>query len=479
MLMESDAPRVCGLVKGYATVRMGGNIWGGLALLALAALVGCADDSDRRFANDPIPAEDVAGATPAAAVEQEPTPTQSASRPQASPQTLLVARGAPDRLFFLQGNQVWSVSSDGSRARLILDPGSARVVALASSPAANEVAVLLREDDGPDGGALVILDADGRELRRWDGLEAPADDATGSAVISGLDEPTLDWSPQGDQLLAVTGGRLWAIPLPDGEPAPLALDERLTPAAAAWSPAGGAVAFIASNRSDTPDGALYVASTGAPSLDPVAVAPRQPGSADSVADLAWRPDGSGILFTASGAPAGAGTGRDLFSISAGGEDLTLVASAGRLAPAARVVGVAPSPDGRAVAYTIWAPGGQDLAFHSLWVQPLAGGPGYQVPVPAGQTVTDAWWTNRGLVWRTVEGSSTEESADTGSPFALHRVDRSGQPVKIYEADPGSPASPVASPAVSPLASPRSEEATPEPEVSSQAQGLRSMKGRPE
>ncbi len=422
------------------------------ALLALTALVGCADDSDRRFANDPIPEEEVAGATPAAVMEPEPTPTKSVARPQASPQTLLVARGAPDRLFFLQGDEVWSVSSDGSDPRLILDPGPNRVVAIAPSPAADDVAVLLSEDDSPHGGALVILDADGRELRRWDGLEPPAGAATGSASSSKLDTPTVDWSPQGDKLLAVTGGQLWAIPLPDGEPAPLALEKRLKPAAAAWSPAGGAVAFIASTRGVDSVAALYVASTGASLLDPVAVAPQQPGGANGVGDLAWRPDGSGILFTASGAPGGTGTGQDLFSISAGGENLTLIASAGRMAPAARVAEVAPSPDGRAVAYTIWVPTGNAPAFHSLWVQPLAGGPGYQVPVPAGQTVTDAWWTDRGLVWRSIENASAEGSTYAGGKFALYRVDRSGQPVRIYEPDPITPASPVASPAASPQAS---------------------------
>lgn len=432
------------------------------ALLALISLASCADDSDRRFANDPVPEEEVAGSTPASTEEPGPTPTRSAARPLASPQTLLVARGAPTTLFFLQRNQVWSVSSDGSNARLILDPGGDHVVAVAPSPAADEVAVLLREEGGSDGGVLVILDADGRELRRWEGLAPPADVAAGETSTSGLDAPLLDWSPQGDQLLAVTGGQLWAIPLPDGKPEPLVLDEALMPVAAAWSPAGGAVAFIASTQGDPPVSVLYVASTGAPALDPVAVAPRQPDGTRTVADLAWRPDGSAILFTTSGAPAGVGAGRDLFSISPGGQDLTLIASAGRLAPAARVIGVVPSPDGRAVAYTIWVPAGENSAFHSLWVQPLAGGPGYQVPVPTGQTVTDAWWTNRGLVWRTVEDSSAGDGAATEGTFALYRVDRSGQPVRIYEVDPARLASPVASPAVSSPAS-LPAEATPEAE----------------
>ncbi len=432
------------------------------ALLTSVTLAGCADDSDRRFANDPVPEEEVAGSTPTALVEEGPTPTESAERPQASPQTLLVARGAPDRLFFLQGNQVWSVSSDGSDARLILDPDPDRVVAVASSPAANEVAVLLGENGNTNGGALVILDGVGRELRRWDGLASPADPAKRDTTASELAAPTLDWSPQGDHLLAVAGGGLWAIPLPDGEPTPLGLDDSLMPIAAAWSPAGGVVAFLSSDRATTGTPALYVASTGAPSLDPVAVAPRQPGGARGITDLAWRPDGSGILFTESGASGGVGTGRDLFSISAGGEDLTLIASAGRIAPAAQVIGVVPSPDGRAVAYTIWIPGGEGLAFHSLWVQPLAGGPGYQVPVPAGQTVTDAWWTNRGLVWRTVEDGSAEGSTYTGGAFALYRVDRGGQPVQMYRADPTGTASPVASPAGSPSAE-LAPEATPQAE----------------
>ena len=433
----------------------GGGRW---ALAVLAALLtslmlaGCADDSDRRFANDPLPDEALTSPSPAPDLEQGPTPTQAAALPQVSPQALLVARGAPGRLFFLQGTALWSISSDGTDARLILDPGAGRVVAVAPSPAANEVAVLLtlqRQGDANDA-SLLILDAGGRELQRWDGLEPPASAATGEIGMPGITATTLDWSPQGDHLLAVTGGRLWSIPLPGGEPTPLALHDNLIPVAAAWSPAGGAVAFIASRRGTEDATALYVASTGAPALDAVAVAPRQADGTRPVVDVAWRPDGSSILFTQSGASGSVGAGRDLFSISPGGENLQLVASAGRIAPSARVSEVVPSPDGRAVAYTIWVPVGERLTFHSLWVQPLAGGAGYQVPVPAGQIVTQAGWTNRGLVFRTIHDDPIAAAAYNDAAFAFYRIDRDGQPVQIYEADPSKTASPVASPASSPV-----------------------------
>ena len=422
------------------------------ALVTAVTLAACADDSERRFANDPIEEGEVASPSVEVA-EAEPTPTQAALRPQASPQTLLLARGAPDRLFFLQGKQLWSVSSDGSNARLILEPGGDRVAAVAPSPAADQVAVLLAVGDGSGSAALVILGADGRERRRVDWREQELTAlASGGASASIFAPPILDWSPQGDQLLVVfEGGGLVTIPLPDGEPSPLAIPESLRPAAAAWSPAGSAVAFIASDGGGTGVPALYVASTGVATLDPVAVAPQPPGETRGIADVAWRPDGSGILFTEAAASGGIGTARDLFSISPGGQDLQLIASAGRVAPAAGVIGVVPSPDDRAVAYAIGVPAAGGLAFHSLWVQPLAGGPGYQVPMPAEETVTDAWWTDRGLVWRTVPDAAGEGNAYTGGAFALYRVDPGGEPVKMYTADPVDVASPVASPAASPPA----------------------------
>ena len=75
-----------------------------------------------------------------------------------------------------------------------------------------------------------------------------------------------------------------------------------------------------------------------------------------VVDFAWLPDGVSLLFTEGGVPGSAITGIDLWRVDANGENRALVASAGTVAPVARIANLSPSPDGRSVAYSVLVPG---------------------------------------------------------------------------------------------------------------------------
>ncbi len=351
------------------------------------------------------------------------------------------------------------MTAAGDDARRLFTPrDGGEVRAYAASPGGDEVALLLAAPAGGGETASVrVLAPDGAEVHRVDKVESAL---TGDAARGSARARSLTWSPQGDQLLVTFNpGGLVGL-RSDGAPV-LLVDPAGAPepAHAAWSPAGDAIAFVSPAgpgggspaRTD-----LYVAPDGEPPLDPVPILATT-GADRDVTTFAWLPDGRGILFAGAEAP-GAATGGDLFVVSPTGRDLRLVASAGFAAPIAEVVHVAPSPDGRSVAYTIFLPtGGADdagegtLTFHSLWVRPLAGGPAVQLAVTPGDTVCDLWWTAGGLVVRVVPDAPPGLTRYEGGAFALHIIGRDTQPVELHAAVPV--ATPVATPAASPVASP--------------------------
>jgi hypothetical protein len=186
-------------------------------------------------------------------------------------------------------------------------------------------------------------------------------------------------------------------------------------------------------------------------LDPVAVvSPREAGSR-TISGLAWLADGSGLLY--SEAPMNGVGGGDLFAVSPAGDNRRLVASAGRAAPVARVAEFVPSPDGQAVAFTVFTPTVTGPTFHSLWLQQMDGGVAIPLPVTSGETVTDLWWTSSGLIWQAEVNVAPGVTDYQGGPFALYRADGKGGPVEFFRVGPGGPATPGATPASSPDATP--------------------------
>lgn len=414
-------------------------------IVGLSACGSTADEETRRFANERQPTSVGSTATIAPSTETSAPPT---APPVVSPGALLATRGAPARLYFTASNELWTVGADGADPRplLQLEPGQGQIRATAQAPgvAGETVAALIvLDEDGRETSSVVMLDGAGAEIRRIDDLQAVlGDDAAGAARAA-----SLTWSPQGNQLLVTFGGGgVVGVPV-DGEPilvlAPSAATGLL---AAAWSPAGDAIAFLASTDPALQSDArrLVVAPITDGVLDPAAftVASRD---GDVVGAFAWLPDGSGLIYAERG-EVGA-SGGDLFTVSAAGEDPRLVASAGRAAPVAQIVDFAVSPDGRSLAYTIATPdaSGDELAFHSLWVRSLADSTTVAVPIPNGRDVTELWWTAAGLVWRSQPVNLEENASTPDIAFSLDRLDAESRQTVLFSVAPeGTPgASPEA------------------------------------
>jgi hypothetical protein len=253
---------------------------------------------------------------------------------------------------------------------------------------------------------------------------------------------SLDWSPQGDQLLlGCADGGLVALPVAASEAPRVLLDAAAapTPGDAAWSPTGEAVAFRSPVDGTAPPN-LFVAS-----LAP-AIAPPRPlldvvAEDRAVTEFAWTADGRALLYADGPGPSGVAAGGDLWWIAEDGGERRLIASAGEAGPVAQVVGLRPSPDGRAVAFAYVVPGEGGPRFHSLWVVELASGRGFSIPVAPEQSVTGVWWTAAGLVYRTVPAAFFAGDA-RGAPFTLWVAQDATLPRPLFEVAPSGVATPV-------------------------------------
>jgi hypothetical protein len=275
----------------------------------------------------------------------------------------------------------------------------------------------------------------------------------------------VDWSPQGDRLLvAFATGGIVTVPL-NGDPSvTLTPQQAPGPIDAAWSPAGDAIAYV-NRTSDTASAGLYLVSTTSQAGTPRALVGSSAQGEPSVRRLAWHPSGRSIFYTRASSANGLAVGGDLFQIDPSGGGPTIVASAGRVAPISAIVDFVPSPDGRAVAYTIVVPGPNGPTFNSLWIQQLGTANRQKLSASAGSAVNELWWTASGLVWRATDDPTAITPDRPDAPFTLFQAGKGGTVTPIYHFQPagGTPvASPVASPstASTPVASPSAGKATP-------------------
>ena len=443
---------------------------GRVLVLGLAVLVGgCVDDTDTsgpQFATDPRPTREPTAPVIVTQPPAAPTPSPVPRRPFAE---LVVPRGAPDRIYFTAGPELWTVDPEGASPSRVFSPAAGSTIAATSpSPSSDRVAVLVTDAGGT--GSVRIVAADGREVARFDALAdrlgeggslaspvagspgplqpvpgvllatpAAASPAAGTAVPI-----SVDWSPQGDQLLVGfdRGGPI-AIPISgEGEVRTLVASEATQAVhGAAWSPTGEQVAFLTGEEERGYD-RLAIADIGpaADSPRPLVTTPAD----RAVVDFAWLPDGRALLFTEGDATEAHATNTDLWRITTSGGKRTLVASAGSAAPVADVALVAPSPDGRAVAYTVEVPGDPAPVFHSLWIRDLAANQAYPVVLEPEAVVTELWWTSAGLVFRAADAGGGSGAGE--ATFGLYRVAADGTPQLILRA-----AVDAATPAATPVA----------------------------
>jgi dipeptidyl aminopeptidase/acylaminoacyl peptidase len=194
--------------------------------------------------------------------------------------------------------------------------------------------------------------------------------------------------------------------------------------APAWSPTGESVAYIAEGGASQGRTLRLLNVSGGPSAE--VAAPLEGGF---IVDFAWMPDGVSLLFTEGGQRGGAVTGVDLWRVNADGSGRALIASAGTVAPVARIAKERPSPDGQSVAYIALVPGQVEPQVDSLWVRDLASRAGFRVDLPPVRAVDRLWWTDRGLLVLT----TTQSAAAHPGTAQLLRVDRDGTVETLWTA----------------------------------------------
>lgn len=403
-------------------------------LVVAGLLVACADDSakpdDRRFANEPsteVPEATSPAQTPFASV---PTPTPL---PQASPESLLDAPDTPRFIFLLLDGSIDVIDTVGSEPpRRIIAPDSRRFVAIAPSPVDERVAALTmpvaETVDGP--AEVTIYDSQGQILNGWSDLPAasghiatPRSDADAVPVSA----PSISWGPDVNRLLVAMGGsELVSIDI-GGEASVLPVPAPVQQVAhAAWSPQDDQIALLAPNAEG--GAAIWVFS---PYVDGVSMRQVAPPNADasnlgSVTQFAWLPDGSGLAYILA-ADAGAGVaGGQLYTINLKLDIKLLVATPGRGGPAAQIVDFALAPDGKAIAYTIAIPDGEQWQFHSLWVRSVQARAVYNVPAGNPGSVERLWWVGSGIAWQQQAGGTLEIVAQMAGE----------KPVTLFTAGPG-------------------------------------------
>ncbi len=359
------------------------------AALVVALLAGCRGDAERPTATPAPPT-----ATPLAPAAT-PTPAVTATPTVSAAMNALLAPGPTmpniEQFFFLNGDDLWQAQSDGRVVHVTRD--------LAIGPWAmvpdgtRAIAVLYGEANGVETEEIRIIRGDGI-------LSVPL---YGPAPTSGADAAAkviaLDWSWDQTKLaVAFDDGAIGVLPVPEDEGQYPVAVERVVPSgsvpargAVSWSPGGNGVAFVTAEGSQ---GRLVVVPLGADASDVVADVP--------VWSFAWLPGRGRLAFVQQAAVGGRDVPGSIFTVAADGTSRELLLSAGQFAPAAAVMSLHPSPDGRSLAFTVYAPGdGGELVFQSLWTLTIDGAELARLPVATGYRVTDVWWTAQGLSWRAV------------------------------------------------------------------------------
>lgn len=418
---------------------------GMIAAVLLLASCGDGGGDDRQFANEPVTRE-ATPEIPTATTSSVPTAT---SVPMASPETLLRTRGAPDTLYTVASGQLVSVtvSEDGTDVRPIALPEGQQLIAFDGSPNGDRVAVLTGASPEL---SLLLYDRSGKQLQepvnvfvggRGTPVASPvvampdADDEAASSSVT--------WSPQGRAVLVVGPASVVNVPV-GGAPEPIDLSGvRGTIRSAAWSPQGSQLALL-TLRANGSQRVVLLDREG----QGREVAPLEANPGTSIEELQWLPDGSGLLFVRAPLVDGVPMNGQLFVYRFKEPLPTLVATSGQGGPSASITAVAPSPDGRSVAYVISIRDGERWSFHSLWVrsfrQPLA----YEVPVRGAAAVSTVWWVDRGLAWDEMV------RLDEASPREIVFLSDKRGPTVLLQATPTAPgATPVASPGATPVGTP--------------------------
>lgn len=408
----------------------------GIAASVLAAvLAGCADsDADRRFANDPLPTEDIAAVPTVAPTSVQVEPVDDLATP-IPPEQLIAATGRSGLRFVVRNGEVLAIPLDGQPAatiaKLVSDP-----VAVAAAPDGSALALLMEAEGATE---LLVIGADGTER-----LKAPVasreSSATPAASVKG-GRNAIAWSDEATHLLVSSaGGGIFEFNLDGSSRVLLDSSQAPSPRAISWSPGGTAIAYVDAGQSGDAT-ALYVASIDTLPIDPVVVIRPSISRARQIAEIDWVGGDAGILYSQRAADDDLSIGGDLFAVQPFGGSPRLVAAAGGASEVGVIGEFAASADGQVVAYTVVGVVNGQPGFAGLWIRQIDGPSGVQVPAGNWEQVGGLVWSTAGLTWL---GSS-------GDGVAVELLQASGSARVVYGA--GLDATPVASPVASPAGSP--------------------------
>lgn len=417
---------------------------------------------DRQFANNaPSARSHQPTETPSPAVTSGPTVTPV---PAASPETLLRAEGAPAWIAAELKGTVFAIdpSVPAPAPNLMHVPEDRRVLSYAASPDGSAIAVLTAPKHSDDTGhqplSLLMFDHDGKQVGESHALFDAGHLSTPTGATPAMDAsppvPTVSWSAQADRVLVSSGdGRFSIVPVA-GEPQPLTIDGiKGGVRSAIWSPDGDRILLLVERHEGLGSIALATPADGKATAQ--TIWPRSDEAhRKSVDEVAWTPDGAGVMFTQSSVRGGVPVEAQLFAMALDGTAPTLVATAGRGGPSARIADFALSPDGTSVAYTIQRPQGSEWAFHSLWVKSLEGPTVFAVPVGPVVTVSGLEWSSAGLIWRQEtrdDGATREELVLVAHDTSVHVLARTRPAATPVPASATPEASPASSPSSSPAA----------------------------
>ncbi len=380
------------------------NSWYAALRLALVVttvatvLAGCADDdTERRFANDPRRDEtpEFVPSTPAV-----PPTLPPATQPVAlSPAELLLPGGGPTTAVFVIDGVAYVIDPAANRVSAVPGDDGARVVA--ATVTSTGYALMLRREAGDRARYdLVVVDALGTVTRTVEGVTAPLGDGgrgDGRDLVAA----------SGDGARIVVMPRTGGAVLVDGDAAPqvlVAAERAVAPVSLALTTDGGAVLYAAASERDG-HAQLWVSSLRAMPIDPVQVIDGDATTSVRTAD--WLPDGTAVLFVDQ-RPAAVAGGGDIYLASRRTLDGNLLVSSYRVAPDAAIVAIAPSPDGRGVAYAAIAPGNAV----SVWVQQIGSANAVRVALASDAPLAAISWTAAGLVVTTISGGEVRAQVVT-------------------------------------------------------------------
>jgi len=418
---------------------------------------------DRQFANNaPSARTHQPTDTPSPAATSGPTVTPV---PAASPETLLRAKGAPEWIAAELKGTVFTIdpSAPAPAPSLLQVPADQRVVNYAASPDGSTIAVLTAPKDSGEGGSapfsLLLFDHEGKQIGESRTLFEAAGVATPASATPTTDVtppvPTVSWAARADRVLVSSGdGQFLIVPVSvEPQPQPLTIDGiKGHVRSAIWSPDGERILLLIER--DRGLGSIAIATPADGTATAQTIWPRSDEAhRKSVDEVAWMPDGAGVMFSQSSIQGGVPVDAQLFAMSLDGTAPNLVATAGRGGPSARIADFALSPDGTSVAYTIVRPEGSDWAFHSLWIKSLEGPTVFAVPVGPVVAVSGLEWSSAGLIWRqeTRDDATREELMLIAHDTSVHGLARTRPAATPVPAGATPEASPASSPSFSPAA----------------------------